>query len=233
MSPRAPSRTRLMVALDVDTPEAALDLVRRIGPAVAWYKVGKQLFTRSGPAVVHRLKDQGKSVFLDLKFHDIPNTVAHAVRSAAVIGADLTNVHASGGPAMLRAAAQAAREAGVLLTAVTVLTSMDRAELAAVGLDLEPAEQVLRLARLARDCGVPGVVCSPQEVPLIRQACGVDFVLVVPGIRPAGVGSDDQKRVMTPAQAAAAGTDFIVVGRPITAVQDPAAAAQAVLAELG
>jgi len=233
MTPKKPSQTRLIVALDVDSLEAAGDLVRRIGPAVGWYKVGKQLFTRHGPAAVRLLKDQGKQVFLDLKFHDIPNTVAQAVRSAAAIGADLTNVHAGGGPGMLRAAAQAAREAGVLLTAVTVLTSLDRQELAAVGLDLEPAEQVLRLARLAQACGVPGVVCSPLEVKLIREACGPDFVLVVPGIRPAGAGSDDQKRIMTPGQAAAAGTDFIVVGRPITAATDPAAAAGAVLAELG
>ena len=231
MTPRS-SRPHLIVALDVDTLAEAEALLGRIGPDVLWFKVGKQLFTRHGPAAVALLKDHGRKVFLDLKFHDIPNTVAQAVRSAAAIGADLTNVHAGGGPAMLRAAAAAARESGVLLTAVTVLTSMDRAELAAVGLDLEPARQVLRLACLARDCGVPGVVCSPLEIGIIREACGPDFVLVVPGIRPAGAGQDDQKRIMTPAQAAAAGTDFVVVGRPITAAKDPAAAARAVLAEL-
>jgi orotidine-5'-phosphate decarboxylase len=232
MNLHGPAKTRLIVALDVDTLEAAAQLVLRLGPAVEWYKVGKQLFTRHGPAAVQQLKDAGKQVFLDLKFHDIPNTVAQAVRSAAAIGADLTNVHAAGGPAMLRGAAQAARESGILVTAVTVLTSMDRAELAAVGVDIEPAQQVVRLAVLSRDCGIPGVVCSPLEVALIRQACGADFVLVVPGIRPAGAALDDQKRVMTPRQAAEAGTNFIVVGRPITAAEDPAAAAAAVLRDL-
>jgi orotidine-5'-phosphate decarboxylase len=232
MDPHAPARTRLIVALDVDTLDAATHLVHCLGPAVEWYKVGKQLFTRHGPAAVRQLREAGKHVFLDLKFHDIPNTVAQAVRSAAGIGAELTNVHASGGPAMLRAAAAAARESGILLTAVTVLTSMDRAELAAVGVDVEPAQQVVRLALLSRDCGVAGVVCSPLEVPLLRQACGPHFVLVVPGIRPAGAASDDQKRVMTPQQAAAAGTDFIVVGRPITAAPDPAAAAAAIQRDL-
>jgi orotidine-5'-phosphate decarboxylase len=232
MNPHDPAKTRLIVALDVDTLDAAAHLVERLGAAVEWYKVGKQLFTRHGPAAVRLLKEAGKRVFLDLKFHDIPNTVAQAVRSAAAIGADLTNVHASGGPSMLRAAAQAGRESGILVTAVTVLTSMDQAELAAVGVDLDPAQQVVRLAVLSRDCGISGVVCSPLEVPLIRLACGPDFVLVVPGIRPAGSGSDDQKRIMTPGQAAAAGTDFIVVGRPITAAPDALAAASAILAEL-
>jgi len=221
-----------MVALDVDTLDAAADLVRRIGPAVEWYKIGKQLFTRHGPAALGPLKAAGKRVFLDLKFHDIPNTVAQAVRAAAAIGADLTNVHAAGGPQMLRDAAQAARESRVLLAAVTVLTSLSRADLAATGLDVEPAEQVVRLARLAQDCGVPGVVCSPLEVSLLRQACGPDFMLVVPGIRPAGAESGDQKRIMTPRQAAQAGADFIVVGRPVTAAADPAAAAAAMVAEL-
>jgi orotidine-5'-phosphate decarboxylase len=232
MNPHDPAKTRLIVALDVDTLDAAAHLVERLGAAVEWYKVGKQLFTRHGPAAVRLLKEAGKRVFLDLKFHDIPNTVAQAVRSAAAIGADLTNVHAPGGPSMLRAAAQAGRESGILVTAVTVLTSMDQAELAAVGVDLDPAQQVVRLAVLSRDCGIPGVVCSPLEVSLIRLACGPDFVLVVPGIRPAGSGSDDQKRIMTPGQAAAAGTDFIVVGRPITAAPDALAAASAILAEL-
>ena len=233
MPPHSPAKTRLIVALDVDALAAAALLVDRLGPAVSWYKVGKQLFTRHGPAAVRQLKEAGKQVFLDLKFHDIPNTVAQAVRAAAAVGADLTNVHAFGGPAMLRGAAQAGRDAGILVTAVTVLTSMDQGELAAVGLDVDPAQQVMRLAILSRDCGIAGVVCSPQEVALIRQACGPDFVLVVPGIRPAGAGSDDQKRTLTPRQAAEAGTDFIVVGRPITAAADPAAAATAILRELG
>jgi orotidine-5'-phosphate decarboxylase len=232
MSPPSAPKTRLIVALDVDGLDAATDLVRRIGPAVEWYKVGKQLFTRHGPAAIRPLKEAGKRVFLDLKFHDIPNTVAQAVRSAAAIGADLTNVHAAGGPQMLRDAAGAARESGLLLAAVTVLTSLGPDDLAATGINAGPAAQVVRLALLARDCGVPGVVCSPLEVPLVRQACGAEFMLVVPGIRPTGADSGDQKRTMTPRQAAAAGADFIVVGRPVTAAPDPAAAAAAILAEL-
>lgn len=224
--------TTLMVALDVDSLAEAFAVVDRLGAEVSWYKVGKQLFTRLGPAVVQGLKDRGKKVFLDMKYHDIPNTVGQAVRSAAAIGADLCNVHASGGPAMLRAAAEAGHETGLTVVAVTVLTSMDAAELSAVGIAVTPAEQVLRLATLTRDCGLPGVVCSAQEIGLIRDACGRDFLLVVPGIRPAGAGKGDQKRVMTPSEAAQAGAQYIVVGRPILAADDPAAAARAINAEL-
>ena len=210
----------------------ALNLVESLGNSVEWYKIGKQLFTRYGPDAVKQLKQLGKHVFLDLKYHDIPNTVAQAVRAAAAIGADLTNVHASGGPAMLKAASKAASESGVLLIAVTVLTSMDTTELAAVGLSCSPEEQVVRLARLAQDNGVPGVVCSAREIVPIRKACGSDFVLVVPGIRPAGSSHGDQKRVMMPQQAAEAGATFIVVGRPITQAADPKSAANTILAEL-
>ena len=224
--------TTLITALDVSSEDEAYALVDRIGPAVTWYKVGKQLFTRVGPAIVKGLKARGKKVFLDMKFHDIPNTVGQAVRSAAAIGADMCNVHASGGPTMLKAAAEAGKETGILVTAVTVLTSMDGAELSAIGLDVTPAEQVVRLARLTNSCGLPGVVCSALEIKLIREACGNDFVLVVPGIRPAGASKGDQKRVMTPHEAAEAGAQFIVVGRPIIAAEDPAAAAAAVQAEL-
>ena len=224
--------TTLITALDVSSEAEAYELVDKIGPAVTWYKVGKQLFTRLGPSIVSGLKARGKKVFLDMKFHDIPNTVGQAVRSAAAIGADMCNVHASGGPTMLKAAAEAGKETGILVTAVTVLTSMDGAELSAIGLNVTPAEQVLRLAELTRDCGLPGVVCSALEIPLIRKACGPDFVLVVPGIRPAGAVKGDQKRVMTPHEAFEAGAQFIVVGRPIIAAADPAAAAAAVNAEL-
>ncbi len=225
-------RTELIVALDVDTTAQAMGLVDELGDAVAWYKVGKQLFTRFGPEPVQELKSRGKRVFLDLKYHDIPNTVAEAVRSAAAMGADLTNVHASGGPAMLAAAAEAARESDVLLTAVTVLTSMDAAELRAVGIDQTPQQQVLRLAALAQACGVPGVVCSALEIAALRQACGQDFVLVVPGIRPAGTSHGDQKRVMSPGQAARAGANYIVVGRPIRQAPNPRDAARRVVQEL-
>ncbi len=224
--------TRLMVALDVPELETALTLVDRLGDQVEWYKVGKQLFTHYGPKVLEELRTRGRKVFLDMKFHDIPNTVAQAIRSAALIGADIINVHASGGPAMLAAAAEAGRETGKTVIAVTVLTSMDAEQLAAIGIQATPAEQVLRLARLTQEAGLPGVVCSALELPMLRREFGPDFLTLVPGIRPAGAAAGDQKRIMTPAQAAAAGASYIIVGRPIVAAPDPAAAAQAVLAEL-
>jgi len=224
--------TQLIVALDVDTIEAATGLVDRLGPDVVWVKIGKQLFTRYGPDAVKSMNERGKKVFLDLKYHDIPNTVGEAVRAAADIGAAMTNVHACGGPAMLRAAADAARQTDVLVVGVTVLTSLGTSDLRAVGVQAEPGEQVVRLACLARECGVPGVVCSALEIGRLREACGDDFVLVVPGIRPAGSSRDDQKRVMTPAEAASAGANFIVVGRPIRQAPDPRVAAQRVLDEL-
>ncbi|OPZ31759.1 MAG: Orotidine 5'-phosphate decarboxylase [Lentisphaerae bacterium ADurb.BinA184] len=226
------SRTELIVALDVATLDEAAAVVHTLGDAVTWYKIGKQLFTRFGPAAVQTVKAAGKHVFLDLKFHDIPNTVAQAVRSAASLGADITNVHASGGRAMLKAAADAARETGLIVLGVTVLTSMDAAELRAVGITASPEEQVVRLARLAQAAGVPGVVCSALEIAALRQACGPDFLLVVPGIRPAGAAHDDQARVMTPAEAARAGASYIVVGRPILKAPSPAEAARAIRREL-
>jgi len=207
-------------------------MVDKFGEEVQWYKVGKQIFTKFGPEIVRSLKSRGKKVFLDLKFHDIPNTVAQAIRSAASLGADIVNVHASGGPAMLTAAAQAARETGVTVIAVTVLTSLDENELRAIGLQATPAEQVVRLAKLTKDCGLAGVVCSPKEITLVREACGRDFLTVVPGIRPAGAAAGDQKRIMTPAEAAKAGADYIVVGRPILQAEDPQGAARAVNAKL-
>ena len=225
-------KTRLMVALDVPELNVALELVDRLGDQVEWYKVGKQLFTHYGPVVLKELKSRGRNVFLDMKFHDIPNTVAQAIRSAALIGADIINVHASGGPAMLAAAAEAGRETGKTVIAVTVLTSMDAEQLQALGIQATPAEQVLRLARLTQAAGLPGVVCSALELPMLRREFGSDFLTLVPGIRPAGAAAGDQKRIMTPAQAAAAGANYIIVGRPIVAAPDPATAAQAVLEEL-
>ncbi len=224
--------TELIAALDVDSREEAFAIVEKIGPPVEWYKVGKQLFTRFGPELISGLKQRGKKVFLDLKYHDIPNTVAQAVRSAAAIGADMVNVHASGGPAMLKAAAQAAADNKICLIAVTVLTSFDQQELNAIGIQENPAQQVLRLARLTQQAGLAGVVCSAHEITLIKNACGNGFLTIVPGIRPAGTDAGDQKRVMTPAQAAAAGASFIVVGRPILAADNPAQAAQAIRQEL-
>ena len=215
----------LITALDFPDVASAMAMVDAIGDGCLWYKVGKQLFTSEGPQVVRALKERGKKVFLDLKYHDIPNTVAGAVRAAGSIGADLCNVHASGGPAMLRAAAEAARDAGIVCIAVTVLTSLDAEELRAVGISASLAEQVERLARLTQESGLAGVVCSALELPVIRKVCGKDFLTVVPGIRPAGSSADDQRRVMTPRMAAEAGADFIVVGRPITKAENPRAVA--------
>lgn len=225
-------KTQLISALDVPELSTALALVDKIGANVEWYKVGKQLFTHYGPVVLQELKSRGKKVFLDMKFHDIPNTVAQAIRSGALIGADMINVHASGGPVMLAAAAEAMKETGKLVIAVTVLTSMDQAQLEAIGINVSPAEQVLRLAALTKEAGLPGVVCSALELPMLREKFGPDFVTVVPGIRPAGADIGDQKRIMTPKKAAEAGADYIVVGRPILAAEDPAAAAAAILKEL-
>ncbi len=225
-------KTQLISALDLPELSQALAMVDRIGPRVEWYKVGKQLFTHYGPVVLQELKARGKKIFLDMKFHDIPNTVASAIRSGAIVGADIINVHAMGGPAMLAAAAGAMKETGKTVIAVTVLTSMDQEQLSAIGVQATPAEQVLRLATLARDAGLAGVVCSALELPLLRKHFGEDFLTVVPGIRPAGAALGDQRRVMTPRQAREAGADFIVVGRPILAAPDPAEAAEKIFREL-
>jgi orotidine-5'-phosphate decarboxylase len=232
MSPAANAPAEIAVALDVDTLPEALELVKRIGPAVTWYKVGKQLYTQHGPETVRLLKNAGKKVFLDLKFHDIPNTVGQAVRAAAAVGADLTNVHASGGPEMLAAAAKAAQETGIKAIAVTVLTSMDAATLDRVGLTGPPEAAVVRLARLAVEAGAGGLVCSPLEVAAVRAAVGPGPLLVVPGVRPAGSAKGDQSRIATPAEAVRAGADVLVVGRPLRDAADPIAAARAIAAEL-
>ncbi len=227
-------RDRLIVALDVPTASQALELAGQLRGICRWVKVGLELYLAAGNGIVEALTDQGFSVFLDLKFHDIPNTVAGAVRSAASLGASLLTVHAAGGPAMLAAAAEAA--AGVAgpprLLAVTVLTSMDTAQLEAIGVGASSSEQVLRLAQLARNCGIDGLVCSADEVGLLRQQLGPDAMLVTPGIRPAGAEVGDQKRVATPMTAIRAGASALVVGRPITQAADPAKAAAAILAEI-
>lgn len=225
----------LIVALDYPDQGAALEMARRLDPALCRVKVGKELFTRAGPAVVEQLQALGFELFLDLKFHDIPNTTARAVRAAAELGVWMVNVHASGGRRMMTAAREALVQTNsqTKLIAVTVLTSMEREDLAEIGLDLEPLEQVLRLARLTRDCGLDGVVCSAQEAPLLREQIGNGFDLVTPGIRPATAAAGDQRRILTPAQAIAAGSSYLVVGRPITQAADPAAAAAAIVAETG
>ncbi len=231
---------RILVALDVDSRARALALANALRGSVAGYKIGKQLFTAEGPAVVRELAERGDRVFLDLKFHDIPNTVAGAVAAAVTTGAWMVNVHASGGSAMMRAAADSARaaaeKAGVerpLVIGVTVLTSMDQAALAEIGTSRPVIEQVTHLARLAKAAGLDGVVASPQEIGAIREACGSDFAIVTPGIRPADhAGKDDQARTLTPAEAVEAGATYLVIGRPITGAADPKAAARAIATEL-
>ena len=225
---------RVIVALDYADAGTALEFVNRVSPEQCRLKVGKELFTAAGPDFVRRLAGQGFDVFLDLKYHDIPNTVAAACRAAAELGVWMLNVHALGGRRMLEAAAAAvsATDQPPLLVAVTILTSMDAAELESIGLGGTPAEHVLRLASLASDCGLDGVVCSSQEVPQIRAQQGTAFRLVTPGIRPAGSAADDQRRVMTPVDAVRNGSDFLVIGRPVTRADDPAAVLLTINSEL-
>ncbi len=232
--PMDEARKRLIVALDVPDGAAAAALVARLEDTCSWFKVGMELFTAAGPAVLEPILKRGHSVFLDLKFHDIPSTVAGAVRSAAGLGVQMLTVHAAGGPAML-AAARAALEGldnAPELLAVTVLTSMDAWQLGAIGLDRSPAEQVELLARMGLAEGIRGFVCSPREVANLRAVTGPEAVLVIPGIRPTGAGVGDQKRIATPAEALRAGASYLVVGRPITQAADPAEAAEAILREM-
>ena len=223
----------LLVALDVSTPDEAHALADRLRGVVGGFKIGNELFTSHGPSVVSALVSRGDRVFLDLKFHDIPNTVAGAAAAAARLGVWMVNVHASGGSAMMRAAADAARaearrtgQAPPLVIAVTVLTSLDENGLAEVGVATPVASQVEHLALLAQRAGLDGVVASPQELPLIRQACGTSFLVVTPGIRGAGDARGDQQRTLSAAEALAAGASYLVVGRPITKASDPRAAAE-------
>jgi orotidine-5'-phosphate decarboxylase len=228
-----PSDPRLIVALDYPNAATALAFADRLQGVSRWFKVGLELFCAEGPSVVRELRRRNFSVFLDLKLHDIPNTVAGAVRSVASLGAELLTVHAAGGSAMLEAAAEAAAslQNPPQLLAVTVLTSMDRQQLKAIGVDRAPAEQVLHLAQTAAAAGITGFVTSPEEVGELRRRYPA-ATLVIPGIRPAGAATGDQKRVATPAAALAAGASYLVVGRPITLAPDPAAAAQAIIEEM-
>ncbi|HTQ13654.1 MAG TPA: orotidine-5'-phosphate decarboxylase [Rhizomicrobium sp.] len=224
----------VFVALDTPDLAKALSLAKSVKPHVGGLKIGLEFITANGPDGVRRIVEFGLPVFADVKFHDIPNTVAGAAREIAGLGCLLFNVHASGGEAMLRAAKQAAASVNpaVKLIAVTVLTSMSDADLGEVGQQAPALAQVERLARLAGRCGLDGTVSSAREIATIRRACGPDFLVVTPGIRPKSAGLDDQSRVMTPGQAAGAGADILVVGRPITAAPDPAAAARAIFAEV-
>jgi len=239
MAPREP-RDRLIVALDVDTLAQAERLAERLEGQITRFKIGSQLFTGAGPAAVEAVQKRGAEVFLDLKFHDIPNTVAGAAREATRLGVLMFNVHAAGGSAMMKAAtegaAAAAKELAVrrpLVLAVTVLTSLDRATLhREVGVASSVEGYVLHLAGLARDAGLDGTVASPNEIGAIRRSLGPDWVIVTPGVRPAGSEAGDQARIATPGAAARAGAHYLVVGRPITAAPDPAKAAEAILAEM-
>lgn len=227
-------RSTLIVALDVSTGDEARRIVAQVGESASTFKVGKQLFTAEGPEVVRELIAGGRKVFLDLKFHDIPNTVAGAVAEAAKLGVSMLTVHASGGSKMLRAAAEASSTSATkpLVLAVTVLTSLSDADLVELGLNSNAQTQVLRLAKLAISAGCGGIVASAQEARRVRDELGTGFAIVTPGVRPAGAGRGDQARVVTPAEAFAAGATHIVVGRPITEAPDPGQAARDILDQL-
>ncbi|GIU17200.1 MULTISPECIES: orotidine-5'-phosphate decarboxylase [unclassified Shewanella] len=221
----------ILVALDYDNKNDALQLIDQLDPDMCRLKVGKEMFTLFGPQLVTDIHSRGFELFLDLKFHDIPNTVAKAVAAAAELGVWMTNIHASGGLAMMEAAKRALEQYGdkaPLLIAVTVLTSMSDEELKLLGINVPASEHVLRLAALTKQAGLDGVVCSAQESSLLKAQFGQDFKLITPGIRPVGSDNGDQHRVMTPPQALAAGSDYLVIGRPITKAADPLKALQAI-----
>jgi orotidine-5'-phosphate decarboxylase len=234
-----PAKEKIIVALDVPTADAAVEIAQKLRGHVGMFKVGKEIFTAEGPAIARRLLADGHRVFLDLKFHDIPNTVRAAAQQAAKLGVSLITIHASGGRKMIAAAAEGARAGAeasgappAKVLAVTVLTSLAAEDLAEIGWQGSPEEVVLRLARLAQSAGADGVVASPREIEAIRQACGPNFLIVTPGIRPATGSVDDQARTATPESAIRAGADYLVIGRPITGAGDPAAAAETIAAEL-
>ena len=232
------ARDKLIVALDLPSAKAAAMMAGQLRGHIGMFKVGSELFTAEGPLFLPDLVSSGEKVFLDLKFHDIPNTVRSAVRAGAKLGVSVIDVHASGGRRMMEAALEGARECEAvtgtrpMIVAVTVLTSLGSADLQELGIHSSPADVVLRWAELAQDCGLDGVVASPQEIAAIRRACGPRFLIVTPGIRPVSAASDDQARTATPELALKAGADFLVVGRPITTAADPAAAADAIVAEM-
>ena len=225
----------LILALDVETRESALEILNRLGNSLQWVKLGLQLFTAYGPDLVHEIADRGYRVFLDLKLHDIPNTVAKAVQSISKLPVDLLTLHASGGAEMLEWAHKARSEhsPNLNLLAVTVLTSMDAQQLRSLNVNADPQAQVRHLADLSLRAGIQGLVCSPLELSILRSQFGRDPIIVTPGIRPQGSASDEQKRIMTPKDAAAAGASYIVVGRPILKAPDPVAAIESIQTELG
>ena len=227
-------KSRVIVALDYPDAASAMQLVARLTPDLCRLKVGKELFTRTGPRLVEDLAAHGFDVFLDLKFHDLPNTVASACHAAADLGVWMMNVHALGGERMLQAAKEGVTRAThtPLLIAVTILTSMDESDLAAVGLAGSPLDNVLRLAQLAQQSGMDGVVCSSRETPVLRAQLDPGFRLITPGIRPAGSQADDQRRVMTPVDAINSGSDYLVIGRPVTRADDPVSVLRTINSEL-
>jgi orotidine 5''-phosphate decarboxylase, subfamily 1 len=225
----------IIVAVDFSDTKSAWNFIDKVEPKDCRLKIGKELFTHAGPDFIKQIQQKGFDIFLDLKFHDIPNTVAKAVAAAADLGVWMTNIHASGGVRMMEAAKDALYQYGKdapLLIAVTVLTSMESSDLKEIGIEVSPLEQATRLALLAKNCGLDGVVCSAKEVQSFRTRLGSDFKLVTPGIRPAGSTPDDQRRIMTPQRAQAAGADYLVIGRPITQAEDPSKALQAILSTL-
>jgi orotidine-5'-phosphate decarboxylase len=227
-----PAAEKIIVALDVSTEDEAAALVEQIGGVVGYFKIGLQLFTRAGAPVVKRIQQTGAKVFLDLKFHDIPNTVSHAVESACDLGVQMLTIHLCGGGEMISAAAKAAAKTETLVLGVTVLTSSNRETLAETGVESAVEPQVLRLAALAKENGVRGLVASPQELAALRETFGDFFTIVTPGVRPAWSAANDQKRILTPAEAVRAGASHLVIGRPITAHAKPREAALKIAAEI-
>ncbi|MEW8014892.1 MAG: orotidine-5'-phosphate decarboxylase [Candidatus Sedimenticola endophacoides] len=229
-----PNTSRIIVALDFPAEAPALELVAGLDPTLCRLKVGKEMFTRLGPGFVSKLAARGFDIFLDLKFHDIPNTVAAACEAAADLGVWMINLHASGGRRMMETARERLerRAERPLLIAVTILTSLGEADIAEVGYSGSPAENVLRLARLSESSGLDGIVCSPLEAGVVRGAVGSEFKLITPGVRPVFASSDDQRRIMTPADALRGGADYLVIGRPITAAADPLRALRLIQEEI-
>ena len=223
-------RERIIIALDLPTSAEALDFVRLLSPSAGFFKIGLQLYTAAGPEIVRTVRDLGGRVFLDLKLHDIPNTVARAVESVGSLGVDMLTLHLSGGRAMIAAAVRAAAPE-MLLLGVTVLTSADEATLREIGVVSTMKEQVLRLAQLGVESGIRGLVASPHEIMPLRAAHGAEIKIITPGIRPTGSPAGDQKRAMTPTEALQAGADFLVIGRPITSAPDPRAALEQIVAD--
>ena len=232
---KQPNSSKLIVALDFDDLSACMDLVEQLDPSLCRLKIGKEMFTWFGPRIIDAIQRRNFDIFLDLKFHDIPNTVAKALHATANMGVWMVNVHCAGGRRMLEASAEAVKSGSgpaPILLGVTVLTSMDARDFDELAISESPESRVLRLAKLAADCGLDGVVSSAREVGVIKTECGSRFVCVSPGIRPADSANTDQRRVVTPAQALAEGSDYIVVGRPITRAPDPMAALQSILREM-